>query len=149
MSVQQTAGARKWQPAAARRRAEGVTAARVPPRCPCRHRRRALKQPGSTAAAPVETGLEAARRRIAEECAAGPEAGELHAAPFLSDWAFDAHPRLGGPVLRGRVYGHPDIEDGSRITTSHLAAIDGAGAEWARTMSRYYRLGRREEEALH
>lgn len=52
-------------------------------------------------------------------------------------------------MLRGRVYGHPDIEDGSRITTSHLAAIDGAGAEWARTMSRYYRLGRREDEALH
>ena len=59
------------------------------------------------------------------------------------------HPRLGGAVLRGRVYGHPDIEDGSRITTSHLAVIDGAGSEWARTMSRYYRLGRREEEALH
>lgn len=84
-----------------------------------------------------------------EDCASGPVAGELDDAPLLVDWNFDTHPRLGGAVLRGRVYGHPNYENGSRIMTSHLAVIDEADGAWARTLSRYYRLGRSEFEALH
>lgn len=108
-----------------------------------------LRHPGYPAATAVEAGLEAAIRRIGEESAAGPERAELAGAPFLTDWSFGVDRLLGGAVLKGRVYGHPGIEEGACIATSHLVAIDGAAAEWARTVSRYYRLGRKESETAH
>jgi hypothetical protein len=47
------------------------------------------------------------------------------------------------------VYGHPAIVDGTRIHTSHVAVLDEEGGRWARTISRYYLLGRPEGETIH
>ncbi|MFC6048608.1 DUF6634 family protein [Methylobacterium hispanicum] len=52
-------------------------------------------------------------------------------------------------MLKGRVYGHPGIEEGASVATSHLVVIDGAAGEWARTVSRYYRLGHKGSETTH
>ena len=65
---------------------------------------------------------------------------ELAGAPLLSHWAVEVQP--GGIVrLVGVVIGHPSIRDGWCTTSIVLAADVDAG--WARTVSRYYRLGPR------
>ncbi|GEO97870.1 hypothetical protein GCM10007887_01530 [Methylobacterium haplocladii] len=61
---------------------------------------------------------------------------ELDCAPRIEDWK---SARREVRVVTGRVYGHPDIADGRPIVTSDLYASDGTS--WARTLSRYYRLG--------
>ena len=66
-----------------------------------------------------------------------PEADVLAHAPILSKWAFFAAP--GGVRLMGVVEGHPKARPGP-ILTSMLYAVDPK-LEWARTMSRFYRLG--------
>lgn len=98
---------------------------------------------------PSEAAIEAARLAIAEECAAGPSPGELAEAPLLQDWSIRPHPQVGGPVISGRVYGHPSVADGTRITTTHVAMLDEDGGTWGRTLSRYYLLGRPEGASLH
>jgi hypothetical protein len=65
-----------------------------------------------------------------------PVPGDLADAPRLEGWRTASREVR---ILTGRVYGHPDIPDGRRITTSDLYASDGKN--WARSMSRYYRLG--------
>jgi hypothetical protein len=66
-----------------------------------------------------------------------PTGEDLASAPRLEDWSeATRHVR----VVTGRVYGHPNIRDGQRILTSDLYASDGA--TWARTLSRYYLLGK-------
>lgn len=70
---------------------------------------------------------------------AGPTETDLAIAPVLSDWKAAISP--GGHVmLWGEVTDHPLLGNTS-ITTSQLIAID-AEAGWARTASRWYRLGR-------
>lgn len=63
---------------------------------------------------------------------------DLEGAPLIDDWvvAGDAE-----PCLIGRVTGHPTIRDGRLISTSLLLAIS-VQEGWARTLSRFYRLGR-------
>ncbi|TBW32922.1 hypothetical protein EYW49_21250 [Siculibacillus lacustris] len=69
----------------------------------------------------------------------GPSASTLSMAPVLDEW--EAIPRL-DVCLTGEVSHHPRFGTHSEIATSGLWAIDEA-AGWARTLSRYYRLGRR------
>lgn len=62
---------------------------------------------------------------------------ELDDAPILDDWSMCMRPIR---ALTGWTTGHPLL--GSReVVTSELFAID-AGGRWARTYSRFYRLGR-------
>ena len=73
---------------------------------------------------------------------AGPSETDIADAPVLSDWQAAISP--GGHVmLWGEVTNHP-ILGNSSIHTSQLIAID-PGAGWARTASRWYRLGRSME----
>lgn len=70
---------------------------------------------------------------------AGPSKADLAQAPVLSDWKAAISP--GGHVmLWGEVINHPLLGNAS-ITTSQLIAINPE-AGWARTASRWYRLGR-------
>lgn len=71
----------------------------------------------------------------------GPSDAELDAAPVLNDWYLAPEMSL---VLVGRVEGHPVL--GSRwIRTSLLYHFDELRS-FARTLSRFYRLGRRRDE---
>lgn len=68
---------------------------------------------------------------------------ELADAPLLGGWA--VQPFAAGLVrLVGFVSGHPLLPDGCITTSAILAADEQAG--WARSVSRYYRLGPRLEE---
>ena len=59
-------------------------------------------------------------------------------APLLDRWAFGARPAA---CLVGLSSGHPILAgNGRMITTSDLILISQDGA-WARTLSRWYRLG--------
>jgi hypothetical protein len=69
-----------------------------------------------------------------------PTAAELAAAPVISSWVMTIHPGDDLPSLFGIVVNHPLIADGKSAITSELVAMDRA-AGWARTRSRYYRLG--------
>jgi len=68
---------------------------------------------------------------------AAPTQGDLNAAPILDQWQYGA--RLSTCVY-GLVFGHPILGDRRAIHTSELFAIDTASG-WARTWSRFYRLG--------
>ncbi|HWL56816.1 MAG TPA: DUF6634 family protein [Paracoccus sp. (in: a-proteobacteria)] len=69
---------------------------------------------------------------------AGPSEADLADAPVLSDWKAAISP--GGHVmLWGEVVDHPLLGNAS-IHTSQLIAMDPE-AGWARTASRWYRLG--------
>ncbi|MCJ2087005.1 hypothetical protein MKK88_13545 [Methylobacterium sp. E-005] len=68
----------------------------------------------------------------------GPTASELADAPFLQGWDLDVRTVRS---LSGVVDGHPRFPPGRRVRTSELFATDGR--TWARTLSRYYRLGTR------
>ncbi|KQO59649.1 MULTISPECIES: hypothetical protein [unclassified Methylobacterium] len=67
----------------------------------------------------------------------GPARSELDDSPRLEDWRVEAAPVR---ILTGRVYGHPNIVDGRRVSTSALYATDSVS--YARTLSRTYTLGR-------
>ena len=70
---------------------------------------------------------------------AGPSDADLAIAPILSDWKAAISPD-GYVMLWGEVTDHPLLCNAS-IHTSQLIAIDPE-AGWARTASRWYRLGR-------
>lgn len=70
---------------------------------------------------------------------AGPSEADLANAPVLSDWKAAVSPH-GHMVMWGDVADHP-ILGTEPITTSQLVAIHPE-AGWARTASRWYRLGR-------
>lgn len=60
-------------------------------------------------------------------------------APVLESWALARRP---APCLTGLSSGHPILAgEGRPIVTSELWLMS-AGGEWARTLSRWYRLGR-------
>ncbi len=68
-----------------------------------------------------------------------PSPTELSTAPLLEGWcaaSIDPTPRL-----FGRVTGHPRIREHARTYTSPYFQVN-PGQGWARTWSRYYRLGR-------
>lgn len=65
-----------------------------------------------------------------------PTPADLRDAPVLEGWRIETAKTR---VLAGRVHGHPDFPAGRPVTTSDLYASDGKA--WARTLSRYYRLG--------
>lgn len=64
-----------------------------------------------------------------------PSDEELANGPLLNSWC-----RLGDHLV-GVVVGHPVVADGHRCITSPVLALAADGT-WARTVSRYYRLGR-------
>lgn len=66
-----------------------------------------------------------------------PIEADLAEAPLLDNW------RPHGPCLAGMVTGHPIISDGPCVTS--LVLVVAADLSWARTLNRYYRLGRRFE----
>ncbi|CAM3263538.1 hypothetical protein SAMN04488021_14329 [Paracoccus aminovorans] len=70
---------------------------------------------------------------------AGPSEADLAQAPVLSDWKAAISPG-GHMMLWGEVTDHPLLGNAS-IHTSQLIAIDPESG-WARTASRWYRLGR-------
>jgi hypothetical protein len=90
----------------------------------------------------ITTGLIGRLRRLADDldriaAHEAPSPGELSRAPLLIDWRLVA--LLSGLLLSGFVAGHPLL--GSRnIVTSPLWVLD-PGLGWARTLSRFYRLG--------
>lgn len=65
--------------------------------------------------------------------------GALVDAPVISDWRFTPYVTSS---LVGAVTGHPILGDRPFVATSGLYAID-PDAGWARTLSRWYGLGRR------
>jgi hypothetical protein len=71
---------------------------------------------------------------------AAPTARDLAAAPRLVDWRHCLVPTV-ERVLIGTAEGHPRLPGRRSVVTSPLLALD-AEAGWARTVSRFYRLGR-------
>jgi hypothetical protein len=74
-----------------------------------------------------------------EDAERGPNEQDLLDAPTLNPWRI--HQNHGSNVLYlyGRVQNHPTIKD-EFLTTSPLLGFDHA-AGWARTRSRWYRIG--------
>lgn len=67
-----------------------------------------------------------------------PASSELTMAPMLDRWLVTSRPAY---CLAGEVSGHPLLAGaGRRVVTSDLVLID-AERGWARTRSRWYRLG--------
>lgn len=71
-----------------------------------------------------------------------PDLADLASAPLLSCWSLKTPDRAGLPYLVGFSRGHPHIRDGRIIVTSSVVALDGPTHLWARTISRFYKLGR-------
>jgi hypothetical protein len=69
----------------------------------------------------------------------------LRTSPLLDEWSFGFTP---SPCLIGTIYGHPMLGNSRCVHTSELVLID-PGKRWARTWSKFYRLGRqlRTQEA--
>lgn len=69
----------------------------------------------------------------------GPTATDLETVPLLDLWQAAVAGDTGMPFLWGYAIGHPLLRNGN-ITTSPLIAL-GEDLSWARTRSRWYRLG--------
>lgn len=80
--------------------------------------------------------------KIIAAAEAGPSAKDLADAPLIEFW----QPVLCGTrvALWGEVSGHPHLGNAA-VVTSQLIALDVA-AGWARTISRWYRLGQSYEQ---
>jgi hypothetical protein len=93
------------------------------------------------AATPDERAREA--YRVLDLLSSGytPHESDLAGAPFIENWVM-IHVGNGVVVLIGDVTGHPILKSYKPKMTSALLAID-EDAGWARTYSRYYRLGPR------
>jgi hypothetical protein len=66
-----------------------------------------------------------------------PRSMDLRAAPIIDKWSYGLVPAR---CIAGSVRGHPILSNLARVHTSELVLID-AEHGWARTWSRYYRLG--------
>lgn len=88
--------------------------------------------------------LEAAQAAL-EAIQAGqePTYRQLADAPLLDAWSPS---EMGGSRICGFVEGHPSIADGPCTTSAVLHIAEDE--TWCRTISRYYRLGRRLEDLL-
>ena len=71
-----------------------------------------------------------------------PNLADLASAPLLSPWRLEWTDRAGLPWLVGSSKGHPYLSDGRTVATSYVVALDGWTGLWARTISRFYKLGR-------
>ncbi|NEU97984.1 DUF6634 family protein [Bradyrhizobium uaiense] len=67
-----------------------------------------------------------------------PPEAELQASPLLDRWSFAFLP---APCLTGSVHQHPTLGSRPHLHTSELVLID-PHKRWARTWSRFYRLGK-------
>jgi hypothetical protein len=76
---------------------------------------------------------------------AEPEAIHLADAPRIDRWCAAVIADL--PVLVGLVTGHPRLRQGARTVTSPLVRI-APDQGWARTLSRYYQLGRPDQSVF-
>lgn len=74
-----------------------------------------------------------------------PEPSTLADAPRIDRWCGAVVDDL--PILVGVVTGHPRLRQGARCTTSPLVRIE-PDEGWARTFSRFYRLGRPDRSCL-
>jgi hypothetical protein len=97
----------------------------------------------------VTPALTAKLRQLARDldriaAAAAPTAAELSQAPLLVDWRIVWD--LTGLALAGFAAGHPQLGS-KKIVTSQLWALDPQ-LRWARTLSRFYRLGVPEGSAI-
>jgi hypothetical protein len=72
-----------------------------------------------------------------------PRSADLRAAPTIDQWSYGLVPAR---CIVGSVCGHPILGDRARIHTSEIILIDPESG-WARTWSRYYRLGAPEVPA--
>ena len=71
----------------------------------------------------------------------GPSATDLKAAPLLDQWSLGLIP---ASCIVGTVVRHPVLGNRSQVHTSQMVLIDSENG-WARTWSRYYRLGDRKK----
>jgi hypothetical protein len=74
-----------------------------------------------------------------------PSAEELRACPLLDQWSYGFLPAA---CLVGAVYGHPALGTRPTVHTSELVVID-PNRRWARTWSRFYRLGDQQRDETH
>ena len=66
-----------------------------------------------------------------------PNPTDLSSAPLISEWSYGLFPTR---CIVGSVLGHPILGNRPRIRTSEIILVDPE-CGWARTWSRYYRLG--------
>ena len=71
-----------------------------------------------------------------------PTETDLLGAPLISNWIIAMRPGDPRPSLVGSITGHPTLGDTALSATSVVLAMSVDGG-WARTVSRYYRLGPR------
>lgn len=74
-----------------------------------------------------------------------PRSMDLNGAPAIDEWSYGLIPAR---CIVGSVRGHLILGAGARVHTSQLVLIDPENG-WARTWSRYYRLGASIEPAVH
>ena len=74
-----------------------------------------------------------------------PRSTDVRAAPIIDKWSYAFVPAC---CIAGSVRGHPVLGNLARVHTSELVLIDPENG-WARTWSRYYRLGAPEGPATH
>jgi len=71
---------------------------------------------------------------------AGPLPGDLLDTPELVNWIVLKDPKFDGVILLGTPRGHPTTR-GPLSSTSRLCGLD-EGSKWARTVTRWYKLGK-------
>jgi len=91
------------------------------------------------------TELAARVRTALDTSETAPAPDTLATAPLLDPWQVAVSSRAPATILLGIVTGHPRLPDGP-VETSVLLALDPQG-RWARTLSRWYRLGTPYAEA--
>lgn len=74
-------------------------------------------------------------RKLETGAALSPD--DLNNAPMIDRWEFDLVPTR---CIVGTISGHPFLSPGARARTSQIILCDAVNG-WARTWSRYYRLG--------
>jgi hypothetical protein len=68
---------------------------------------------------------------------AGPTCDELEDAPLIDEWQVGVRAQL---ALVGNISGHPAVSGAGITSDLHILDVEGG---YARTLSRFYRLGRR------
>jgi hypothetical protein len=106
---------------------------------------RALLAASKWPAPPLVSQADIARALADAKLLAGgeaPDPDELGKAPLLRRWRIIDNTKRGqGLRLIGVCSDHPILQGKRILTTSHIVAMDLDKFRWARTLSRYYRLG--------
>lgn len=82
-----------------------------------------------------------AHRRIADDLEDFASGATPHTTALIENWS---RVRVTAFALQGFSYGHPRFDDGRAIFTSQLIYAD-IDSGWARTYSRWYRLGSKDQ----